>query len=355
VTQFDFENHHSETTPATNLARNPRTAGGLAHWLSLGAIEKVIDPHRAIIDAHHHLWPDHEARYGYDDLLSDLNAGHLIEKTVFVECNANLRPDSPDEEKSLGETEFACAAKRAARQSDRPGICEAIVGYVDLRTGSRAGDLLDRHFEVSGGHLRGIRNRAHREPSVDYAGKQLPEGLLIDPRFREGFAGLAKRGLSYDALQYFMQLPELYDLAAAFPDTLIIINHCGSVLGTGTFESRRGEWRSTWLHRLSKLAALPNTVMKLGGLGMVGTGFSYLREARPPTSQTLAKEWIPYMRPLIDMFGPERCMFESNFPPDNQSCTYRTLWNALKRVAEPYSESEKDWLFRRCAAQAYRI
>jgi L-fuconolactonase len=289
------------------------------------------------------------------EFAADLVDGHRIEQTVYVENRAALTPNVPEAEAFLGETAFVAEiAAESAADRPRPGLCAGIVGYADLRA-PEAEAALDRHFEVGSRFLRGIRNRTQREPTVDFTQSQIAEGILLDPAFRRGFAALAPRGLVYDALVYYLQLPELLDLACAFPETTIVVNHCGGVLGTSNHEGRRDETLPVLLHRMRALAACPNVVVKLGGLGMVGGGFAAIRGDDPPDSATLARLWRPIVEPLIEAFGSERAMFESNVPPDLQSGSYRTLWNALKRFAAGASASEKAALFSGTARRVYRL
>jgi len=95
--------------------------------------------------------------------------------------------------------------------------------------------------------------------------------------------------------------------------------------------------------------------VKLGGLAMAFCNFpSFLAEPRAPSTQ-LAAEWGPYIETCIEAFGPERCMFESNFPVDMGSCSYATLWNAFKVIAKGASAAEKTALFSGTATKVYRL
>ncbi|RYF92474.1 MAG: amidohydrolase, partial [Caulobacteraceae bacterium] len=149
--------------------------------------------------------------------------------------------------------------------------------------------------------------------------------------------------------------PDLIDLARAFPDTRIILDHVGTPLGIASYTGRREERFEIWAGNIRKLAELPNVAVKLGGLAMVFPGFPSCLADDPAPSTQLAEEWRPYLETCIEAFGPERGMFESNFPVDILSCSYATLWNAFKVFAKGYSADEKTALFSGTAKQVYRL
>ena len=182
-----------------------------------------------------------------------------------------------------------------------------------------------------------------------------PKGLYQTKTFREGFAKLKKNNLSFDAWQYHPQIPELTDLARAFPDTTIILDHFGGPLGIGPYEGKRAEIFPQWKKDMTELAKCPNVVVKLGGINMAVSGYGWHRNPKPPTSQELADATRDYYLHTIEKFGPKRCMFESNFPVDRVSCSYLVLWNAFKRLAADFTPEENAWLFHRTAAEVYRI
>ena len=160
----------------------------------------------------------------------------------------------------------------------------------------------------------------------------MPAHRLLDPKLREGFAVLGKMGLTFDSWHFHPQLPDLVDLARAFPDTTIICDHVGGMLGVGQYAGKTAEVMPVWKKNIAELARCPNVHMKLGGLGMTSFGFGFEFEDAPPSSEKLAETWRPYIEPCIEAFGVDRCMFESNFPPDKQSCGYTELWNAFKHL-----------------------
>lgn len=329
-----------------------------ADWLALHR-EDPIDAALPIVDAHHHLWDRPGNRYFALDLLADVGAGHNIRATVAVECGAMYRRDGPEELRSVGETEFfnGAAAMGASGVYGDCRLCAGIVAHIDLTLGERARPVLDRHLRAGGGRLRSVRhiNAWHADPAARGSMANPPPGLLADARFRRGFAQLAPLDLRFDAWMYHTQLPELVDLAHAFPDTTIIMNHVGGALGIGPYAGRRDETFAEWRAGILALARCANVNMKLGGLGMRLFGFDFAEQDRPPTSEQLAQAWRPYIETCIEAFGPSRCMFESNFPVDKGTCDYGVLWNAFKRIAAAAGDDERTSLFSGTATRVYAL
>ena len=110
-----------------------------------------------------------------------------------------------------------------------------------------------------------------------------------------------------------------------------------------------------WAASIAALAACPNVCVKLGGLGMRLGGFGFHERPEPPSSETLAATWRPYIETCIAAFGASRSMFESNFPVDKGSYSYPVFWNACKRLAEGASAAEKADLFHDTASRFYRL
>ena len=210
---------------------------------------------------------------------------------------------------------------------------------------------------AGGGRFRGIRFIAASDPDQGQWGGTAgrPQGLLLDPRVREGFARLAPLGLSFDAWLYHPQLADLVDLARAFPATPIVLNHVGGPIGLGRYKGKRDAVFADWSARIGELAACPNVHVKLGGLGMRMFGFDVHEGELPPSSEQLATAWRPYVETCIEAFGPGRAMFESNFPVDKGSYGYGVFWNACKRLAQGASAAEKADLFHDTASRFYRL
>jgi L-fuconolactonase len=330
---------------------------GTQEWLDQ-VREEVLEPELPICDPHHHLWDHPDSRYLLDELLSDTGSGHNVVSTVFVECASMYRADGPEALRPVGETEFVngVAAMSASGAYGPTRACLGIVGFADLALGAAVGDVLDAHLAVTP-RFKGIRHAAGWDVSDEIRNSHTrpPEHLLLDGRFREGFAELEKRGLSFDAWLYHPQIPELTDLARAFPGTTIVFDHFGGPLGIGPYAGRREEIFARWADDVAELARCGNVVAKLGGLVMPVNGFGFHKRERPASSDEIVAATQGYYRHAIDCFGPERCMFESNFPVDKQSCSYPVLWNAFKKLAAGYSASEKAALFHDTATRAYRL
>ena len=321
--------------------------------------EEIIEPALPIIDPHHHLWDRPGYRYLFAELLADVGSGHNIRATCYEQAREMYRAEGPEELKSLGETEFVSGVAAMSESGKYgPTRCIAgIVGFVDLQIGSRAKAVLERHLAVSDGRLRGIRNGStwSDDPTLKTFTAGAPKGLLLDKGFREGFAALAGLELTFDGWMFQTQLDDLVDLARAFPQTTIVLNHCGGPLAIGPYAGKREEAFTEWRDRIRKIAALPNTYVKLGGLGMKMIGFTFYENPEPPSSQELEKAWRPYIETCIEAFGPQRSMFESNFPVDKGTCSYQVLWNTFKRIAAGHSADEKTALFSGAATKAYRL
>lgn len=339
--------------------------------------ETILDPDLPIVDPHHHLWDrrtygapqaaehpfmtaiEPARRYLLDELMADTGSGHNVIATVFVECGAFYKADGPEAMRVVGETEFVngVAAMSASGMYGDFRACAGIVSRADLLLGDGVKAVLEAHVAAGGGRFRGIRNSASFDTDKDVLGplNRVEAGLYLRDDFRAGFRHLEPMGLSFDAWLLEPQLPDVIDLARAFPDTTIVLDHVGTPLGRASYEGRRKERFQIWRDHIRELAKSPKVMVKLGGLAMAFCNFpSFLAEPRAPSEQ-LAKEWGPYIETCIEAFGPERCMFESNFPVDMGSCSYATLWNAFKRIAAGASAAEKTALFSGTAKKVYRL
>jgi predicted TIM-barrel fold metal-dependent hydrolase len=327
-------------------------------WLALHT-EEIIDPSRPIVDPHHHLWDRGGQRYLIEEMTADIATGHNIVATVYVDCRSMYRAQGPEAFRPVGEVEFAngVAAMSASGGYGPAVICAGIVSHVNLLLGEGARAVLDAEIAASPSRFRGIRHSSAWDADANVAGMYAtrPKGLLLDSRFRKGFACLAPLGLSFDAWLFHPQIPELTDLARAFPDTRIVLDHCGGPIGIGSYANRRDEIFATWKDSIGEIARCPNVVVKLGGLAMRLLGYDFHERSEPPSSEQAAAAWRPYIEICIEAFGPNRCMFESNFPPDKGQCSYQVIFNAFKRIAAQYTEPEKTALFSKTAVEVYRL
>ncbi|MFC0307629.1 amidohydrolase family protein [Sphingomonas sp. C8-2] len=326
----------------------------------LAGDDVAIEPDLPIVDPHHHLWdgiaalgPRGGRRYHTPDLLADLGAGHRIVQTVAIECGAHYFADGPESLRPVGETLFFLGSAKGAS----PGLCAGIVGHADLQLGDAVAPVLEAHVDAGEGRFRGIRQSANRDddPLFDNWPRRPPPGLLADPGFRAGFARLAPLGLSFDAWIFHPQIGELADLAAAFPDTAIILDHVGGLLGIGNHGTRPAETFALWRDGMARLAARPNALVKIGGLGMPFAGSPLHMREPPATVDELVAAWRPVVETCVELFGADRCMFESNFPVDSATCSYVRLWNAFKRISAGWSADERAALFAGTARRAYRL
>jgi predicted TIM-barrel fold metal-dependent hydrolase len=327
-------------------------------WLALTA-EETLEPDLVICDPHHHFWDRPTHRYVLDELRADIESGHNVVSTVFIECRASYREDGPEAFKPIGETEFVHAIAEAAAADPAVGarVAAGIVGLADLTLGDDVAAVLEAQIATSPMRFRGIRHAAGFDDSDDVRNSHTnpTKYLLAEPAFRAGFARLAPLNMSFEGWLYHRQIPELTDLARAFPETTIILNHFGGPLGIGPYAGRRQEILDRWRRDITELAACENVVAKLGGLFMPINGFGFHEWERPPSSAELAEAGRPYHMHAIEKFGVNRCMFESNFPVDRASTSYNVLWNTFKRLVEGFSAAEKAALFHDTAARVYRL
>ncbi len=337
-------------------------------WLAKLPAEEVLDPGLPIIDTHHHLWDRLSAdlpqgpstasnRYFLPEFLEDLNSGHNTIATVFLQCHAMYKATGPEEFRPVGETEFVTGIA-AMSESGMYGNCRVaagIVGFADLTLGDRVTPVLEAHIRAGGGRFRGVRHSAAFDADPIIGSSTDTPHLYMRPDFRVGLARLSALGLSLDAWVFHTQLHEVADLARAFPGSNIILGHCGGPLGYGPYTGKREEVFANWKRGVAEVAKCPNVSMKLGGMMMRLAAYDYLNLPAPPSSAEIARMWGPYIETCIELFGPNRCLFESNFPVDKMGASWRTIWNAFKRIAAGASADEKSALFSGTAARVYRL
>jgi L-fuconolactonase len=326
-------------------------------WLQLRQ-EQILEPALRIVDAHHHFYDRPDWRYLCSEFLDDAGSGHAVRASVYMQALTHYRTAGPQALKPVGETEFVVQATQAPGGDERAlRVAAGIVGHADLRLGAPVREVLEAHLAAGQGRFRGIRHLTAWDADASLANPltAAPPSLLLDPAFRAGLAELAPLGLSYDAWLFFPQLPELLQAAKDFPDTTFIVDHCGGVVRIGAYLGQDDVVFERWSASMRELARLPNVHLKLGGLGMRINGFGFDKGELPPSSEQLAQAWKPWIETCIALFGPERCMFESNFPVDKGSYAYAVGWNAFKRLTTGYSASERQFLFEGTATRVYRL
>ena len=241
----------------SGLYADPREA-----WLALRQ-EEIIDPPRPLVDPHHHLWDRGGQRYLIEEMTDDIASGHNVIATVYVDCRSMYRAAGPEAFRPVGEVEFAngVAAMSASGGYGKAAVCAGIVSHVNLLLGDGARPVLEAEIAAGNGRFRGIRHSSAWDADPDVAGMYAtrPKGLLLDPGFRKGFACLAPLGLSFDAWLFHPQIGELTDLARAFPDTRIVLDHCGGPVGIGRYANRRDEVFPVWKASIQESRDVPTS------------------------------------------------------------------------------------------------
>ena len=329
-------------------------------WLALTQ-ETPLEPAIPLCDPHHHFWDQRPAsipyqRYLIPELMADLNSGHNVRSTVFVEARSMYRASGPEELQPVGEVEFVqgLAAASASGIYGETRAAAAIVGHADLKLGEGVAPVLETLQAASPNRFRGIRHNVTWSPDPSLDNRET-EGIMANDSFRAGARVLARMGLSLDVMLSFPQLNELADFARALPELPIILNHLGGMSRTGIYAGRDDEVIPTWREGIRAVAGCPNVTCKVGGMGMPRWGFGWHARNIPIGSEELAESMAPWMNHCIEQFGPERSMFESNFPPDKVSFSYNVMYNAFKRLSQGYSPTERANLFHDAAVRAYRI
>jgi L-fuconolactonase len=320
------------------------------------APEPVLDPELPICDGHHHLWRrrgEGGSPYLLDDLRADAGTGHNVVRTVFVECHSEYRSDGPVHLRPVGETEFVAAAAELSATSGGPEIA-AIVAHADLCLGDAVEEVIQAHESAGRGRFRGIRYTTAHDPHP-MNNSAARAGIMTEEGFGRGVRRLGQLGHSFDAFCFHPQLPELVALARTCPEVRIVANHLGVPIAGGPYRGRADEVRRSWQEQMSELAACDNVVVKLGGITRPLSGDRWDRRGTQPSSDEIVTAWGDDIRFVIDRFGPSRCFFESNFPVDKACSQYLHLWNAFKKIAAPFSPSERVALFHDTAARTYRL
>ena len=320
--------------------------------------EAALDPDLPICDPHHHLWNHPGNPYLAQEFLRDTAGGHHVTHSIYIECGQMYREDGPEELRPIGETEFVRAVTDAStrEQAERTAVAAGIVGFADLTLGPAVAGVLEAHVEAGKGRFRGIRPACAWDASPEvYNYRDTPQGMLLDRKFREGVALLQEFDLALDVWIYHPQLAELEDLAKAFPDLPIILNHIGTPIGVGPYGNEPGEVFDRWKDGMISLSHRTNVTVKLGGFGIRARGYRWDQRGRQPTSTTLAEVMAPYVDICVEHFGADRCMFESNFPVDKTSFSYTVLWNAFKRLCQGLTPNDRAALLRGTSMRVYRI
>ena len=329
-------------------------------WLALTA-EPTLQPDLPICDPHHHFWvqrpePVAYQQYLLPDLVADITSGHNVRSTVFIEARSEYRTDGPEEMRSVGEVEFiqSIADESATGRYGEARAAAAIIGRTDLKMGDAVRPVLEALQAASPNRFRGIRHSVGWDPHPEIENREV-EGCLLRDDYMAGARVLRDMGLILETTVFFPQLPDLADFARRIPDLTIVLNHIGGMMRTGPYANRDDEVIPEWRSGIEAVGACPNVIMKLGGIGMPRIGYDWHERETPIGSEELADSVGDWMRHCLDAFGPDRCMFESNFPVDKVSFSYNVMYNAFKRMSEGYSPSERAAAFHDTAVRVYRI
>ncbi len=325
-------------------------------WLARQPQEDIVDPALPIVDAHHHLWDRAGFRYQLPEFSADVQTGHNIVATVYVDCGSAYRTSGPEPLRPVGETEYV-ARSTAPTEGDGAVVAAGIVGFADLGLGAAIKPVLEDHLAAGSGRFRGIRFSTGWDDSSEVANTQAAKrpNMLHEKTIQKGARELADLGLTLDAWLFHTQLGDVAALADAVPQLPIALNHCGGPLGYGPYATDRDSHFAHWRAGVRELAKRPTVVCKLGGLLSRGAAFDYVHAAVPPTSDELAGLWRPWFETCIEAFGPERCMFESNFPVEKMGTGYPVLWNAFKKLASSATAAERQALFSGTARNFYSL
>ena len=352
--------HTSDRTSPWRRRPNPATphAPVREDWLNR-VVEEPFEPELPIVDSHHHLWDRQDARYLLEEFAEDVGtSGHNVVASVFVQCRTMLRADGPEAMRPVGEVEFVRGLAAQARSGFYGQTrITGIVGGANLLLGDAVGPVLDAMIEAGGGLLKGVRTpvASHSDPAVVSNPVPAPARLMESEAFRAGARRLQSRRLVLDLWAYQTQLGEIAALADHLPDLSIVVDHCGGPLGVGPYPGRGSAHRSVWAQAIGDLAKRENVSIKIGGFGMPIMGFDFHTREVPPTSAELAAAIEPDIAVCAEAFGPERILFESNFPVDKGAYSYGVWWNALKRLTAEWGDGERARVFAGSAREIYDL
>lgn len=327
------------------------------HWLAKQVPEPILEPDLPIIDTHYHVFDVPGYRYLADELLADLSTGHRVVATVFAEAQTMYRKDGPEPLRPVGETEFvARMAESGPVTNGIPLLGTGIVGFADLALGSAVEEVLAAHVVAGKGRFKGVRYTTARDPSPQIVvHSKSPPGVMGNPQWHAGLRVLARMGLSLDSWVFFHQLDEFAAVADLVPELDIVLGHCGGLLGYGPYTGRRDEVFATWRKSMQSLSRRPHVSVKLGGMLQRLASYDYLNVGVPSSSSELADCMRPYIETCIELFGADRCMFESNYPVEKSMTGYAVLWNTFKRITAGATDAEKQALYSGTARRVYRL
>ena len=320
--------------------------------------EEIVEPDRPIIDTHHHLWSIESfwGKYELPDLWKDTGSGHNVEKTVFIDCRSNYLEDGSEHLRPIGETKYVAKAAAESAMDSSQATIAAIISHANMSLGKDVAEVMEAHEAAGNGLFRGIRHAGPHDSTGTLSNPGSRRSCpYTEPDFQEGVRTIGEMGYTYDTWHFFHQNKEYAQLARSAPGTTMILDHFGTPLGVGAYEGKQDEIFPVWAADIAEIAQCPNVVAKLGGLAMPDNGFGWDRRSSPPTSDEFAEAQKRYFLHTIECFGPERCMFESNFPVDKLSISYHVMWNGFKKIVADFSDEEKHAMFYGNAERVYRL
>ena len=291
-----------------------------------------------LVDAHHHVWrqadlawlqgppqPRIFGEYGaicrdypVEEYVAEARAAGVV-RSVYVQTNW---PAGREEE------EVAWVQSVA----DRDGFPHAIVGYADLAAPT-VGAALDRMMKHP--RLRGIRQQLHWHEHPLYRFAARPD-LMDDEAWRRGLTEVARRGLLFELQVFAGQMEAGARLARDFPQATFVLLHAGML------EDRSPDGWTRWRAGMRALAAAPNVHVKLSGLGTFARACS-------------VDLWSPVIRETVDLFGPARCMFGSNFPIEKLWTSYAEVVRVTTECLAGLSAGVRRAVLHDTAARVYRL
>lgn len=291
-----------------------------------------------IVDAHHHIWQrdrtpwlqgptvprifgDYTAikrDYLIEEFAAD-SAPHGVTQSVYVQVNV-----APGDE--VWEAEWA------AEEGRRHGLVQAVTAFCDLADPA-APDVLDRLVAING--VRGLRQQMHWHEQTLYRFQSDPARFLA-PDWQAGLRQASRRGLHFELQVFPEQAEPALELIDAHPDTRFVLLHAGMPWDASA------EGRSRWLNALRRFARRDNVVTKLSAFG------TFSRSCDP-------QAWAEVIRPAVDIFGPDRCMWGSNFPIEKLWTTYGTLLGAVRAALDVFTAKEQADILGNNARTFYRI
>jgi predicted TIM-barrel fold metal-dependent hydrolase len=350
---------------------------------SSGGVE-IFDPHHHFFEAggpidYHEpgAWATTAGRpYLLAEFLVDLATTPRVTKTVYVQAYSRYREEGPVELRPVGETEWV---ERLTRDcSDR--IAVGIVGFADLVLGRGAEPVLEAHRKAGRGRFVGIRMSVAWDPDPGVLvrpDKARPDVLKQDSLV-DGLRLMGEMGLAYETMIRVPQLGEFAAVARECPGVSIVVNHTGGLTYAGRYGQDRERTDAEWRSGIEALAACPNVFLKLGGMAdtakwewtaagspqgpvpVAGTDETMEFDAegrlrKQISAALLAHLWRDRMRWCIQLFGPQRCLFESNFPPNRRLASWQSTWEAFDLITAHLPDDERRHLFSKTAAHVYGI